>query len=177
MSALTCRLLVLSGLLVSTIVLTEACTSKPAGQSTVDTNTAESTHGVATVAANAASNAQEALTALENAWPKAVAERDTAMFEKTLAPGFVYTEDSAIMSRADVIKGMTSGPDTVQSGNNEDMVVHDFGNSTAVVTGILVLRGRGHTGPFTRRYRFTDTWTYRDGKWQIVAAQDYLIPK
>lgn len=126
---------------------------------------------------NSGGNAEQALIALENAWPKAVIDRDTATFQRTLAPGFVYTEDSAVIGRGDLISGMATGPDTVVSGGNEDMKVHDFGNNTAVVTGILVLSGKGKDGPFTRRYRYTDTWMFKDGRWQIVAAQDYLIPK
>ena len=47
----------------------------------------------------------------------------------------------------------------------------------AFSTGVLHLRGRGKDGPFNRRYQFTDTWQLRNGRWQIIAAQDYLIPK
>src|SRR5258707_399854 len=32
------------------------------------------------------------------------------------------------------------------------------------------------TGSSLSRYRFTDTWVKRRGKWQIVAAHDYLVP-
>ena len=32
------------------------------------------------------------------------------------------------------------------------------------------------SGAFERRYRFTDTWVKRGGRWQIVAAQDYVAP-
>jgi hypothetical protein len=42
--------------------------------------------------------------------------------------------------------------------------------------GWLVVRGRGANGAFDRRYRFTDTWVKRAGRWQIVAAQDYVAP-
>src|SRR5204863_3762689 len=51
---------------------------------------------------------------------------------------------------------------------------HAFGPVTAVVTGWLVVGGRGPGGEFRRRYRFTDTWVKRGGLWQIVAAQDYI---
>ena len=66
--------------------------------------------------------------------------------------------------------------DRVTSGRNEDMKVHAYGN-TAVVTGIMHLKGNGKEGAFDRRYRFTDTWLRRNGQWQIIAAQDYLIRK
>ena len=51
------------------------------------------------------------------------------------------------------------------------------GSVTAVVTGILVVQGRSSGKPFLHRYRFTDTWVKNpSGDWQIVAAQDYLMP-
>ena len=118
---------------------------------------------------------EQALLALENEWARAVVARDVTTFERLLAPGFVYTENNVVMSRGEVISSMTSGPDRVQWAGNEGMKVHNFGN-TAVVTGILVLRGRSKGAAFNRRYRYTDTWMLRNGQWQVVAAQDYLIP-
>lgn len=112
---------------------------------------------------------------LEDHWTTALVKRDAATFERLLAPNFVYTEDASVMSRADVIKSVT-GPDRVEWARNEGMKVHDFGD-VHVITGVLHLRGRGKSGAFDRRYQFTDTWQRRNGRWQIIAAQDYLIPK
>ena len=117
------------------------------------------------------------LIRLENAWARGLVNRDGALFDKLLAPKFVYTEDDKLMRRADVLKEITSGTDTVAAARNEEMEVHQFGGSTAVVTGWLIVEGRGKAGPFTHRYRFTDTWVKRKKGWQIVAAQDYLAPK
>ena len=41
------------------------------------------------------------------------------------------------------------------------------------------MKGRGATrgGPFTHRYRYTDTWMKLDGRWQCIASQDYLMPE
>ena len=80
-------------------------------------------------------------------------------------------------TRDAVLRDIVAGPDTAEAAHNEDMRVHRFG-TTAVVTGWLVVRGRGASGPFDRRYRFTDTWVRRggSGRWQIVAAHDYLVP-
>jgi hypothetical protein len=55
------------------------------------------------------------------------------------------------------------------------MTVHLHG-TTGIVTGILATRGHGASGPFSHRYRFTDTWVRRGGRWVCVAAQDYDIP-
>lgn len=115
-----------------------------------------------------------ALVVLENDWASGVVRRDTALFARLLDPRFVYTEDAAVMGKADVIKSIREG-DRVERASNSDMVVHDFG-ATAVVTGILRMEGTGAKGRFDHRYRFTDTWMRRGGRWRIVAAQDYLMP-
>jgi ketosteroid isomerase-like protein len=112
---------------------------------------------------------------LEDQWTTALVNRDARTFDHLLAPGFVYTENASVMSRADVIASVT-GSDRVEWAHNEGMKLHDFGD-VHVVTGVLHLRGRGKDGRFDRRYQFTDTWQRRNGRWQIVAAQDYLLPK
>ncbi|HEY6223673.1 MAG TPA: nuclear transport factor 2 family protein [Gemmatimonadales bacterium] len=115
------------------------------------------------------------LLQLEDGWASAVVRRDSATFERLLDPEFVYTENDRLESRAEVLRDVIHGADTVTAAHNEDMVVHCFG-TTAVVTGWLVLEGRGGSGAFVRRYRFTDTWVKRNGRWRIVAAEDYFAP-
>ncbi len=112
---------------------------------------------------------------LEDQWTTALVKRDTRTFDRLLAPNFVYTENASVMNRRDVINSV-SGPDKVDWARNEGMKVHDFGD-VQVITGVLHLRGKGKEGAFDRRYQFTDTWQRRNGRWQIIAAQDYLIPK
>ena len=112
---------------------------------------------------------------LEDQWTTALVRRDTRTFDRLLAPGFVYTENASVMNRDDVIKSVT-GSDRVEWARNEGMRLHDFGD-VQVITGVLHLRGKGKQGSFDRRYQFTDTWQRHNGRWQIIAAQDYLIPK
>jgi ketosteroid isomerase-like protein len=112
---------------------------------------------------------------LENQWTSALVNRDALTFDQLLAPNFVYTENNEVMSRGDVIKSV-NGSDRVTWARNEGMMLHDFGN-VEVITGVLHLKGTGNKGAaFDKRYRFTDTWQKRNGRWQIIAAQDYLIP-
>lgn len=115
------------------------------------------------------------ITALEEDWIKAVVNRDAAAFNRLLAPNFVYTEDDRVYTRAQLIKEVTTGSDTVVSGRNENLVVRVFGN-TAIATGWLVLAGHNSSGRFERRYRYTDTWQRTNGTWRVIAAQDYLKP-
>jgi len=117
------------------------------------------------------------LTSLENQWASGLVKRDRALFERLLAPRFVYTENDKLSRRADVLHEVAEGTDTTTAAHNEGMEVHQFGPTTSVVTGWLTVRGRGKGGPFLHRYRFTDTWVKGSAGWQIVAAQDYLVPQ
>lgn len=118
---------------------------------------------------------ERAVLDLEEGWAKAVVKRDAATFKRLLAPGFVYTEDDRVQNGDQLTRDVVSGTDTVTDARNEDLKTHTYGN-TMVVTGWLIMRGRSSGKPFERRYRFTDTWLKRDGRWQIIAAQDYLLP-
>jgi len=119
---------------------------------------------------------ERALLRLEDDWASALVKRDRVTFERLLADRFVYTENDQMMDRRAVLNSVVGGSDTVAAAHNDSMVVHRFGLVTAVVTGSLVVGGRGANGQFQRRYRFTDTWVKRGGRWRIVAAQDYVAP-
>jgi len=123
-----------------------------------------------------APSVQQTLFALENEWTKALVRGDTAAFRRLTAPGFTYTEDNVVMTQNELINAIATSTDRIESAGNEQMKLYDY-SPAAVVTGILVIKGKSKGKPFTNRYRYTDTWFYRNGKWQAIAAQDYLIPK
>jgi len=114
------------------------------------------------------------LLRLENDWSGALVRNDMGFFRRILHPDFVYTEDSVVMTKEELIKAITTSGETVTSSTSEGMKVYPHGN-TAIVTGILVVNGRRGNETFRRRYRFTDTWKYTNGRWRVIAAQDYLI--
>jgi ketosteroid isomerase-like protein len=119
---------------------------------------------------------QRTLFKLENDWARAVVKRDAAAIGRLVAPRWVYSDESGVMNRAEGIKSFTSGPDTVREASNSEMKAIVYPN-TAVVIGILQMKGSGPKGPFTRRYRYTDTWAKLNGRWQAIASQDYLMPE
>ena len=121
-----------------------------------------------------ASETEWTLTGLENECVRAIIGGDTSTLRRLFVPELVYTEDTTVMNRQELIHSIMA--DRVTSGRNEDMKVHAYGG-TAVVTGIMYLKGNGKEGAFDRRYRFTDTWLRRNDQWQIIAAQDHLIRK
>jgi ketosteroid isomerase-like protein len=118
---------------------------------------------------------ERAVLDLEEGWAKAVVKRDATTFKRLLAPGFVYTEDDRVQNGEQLTRDVVSSTDTVTEARNEDLKTRTFDN-TMIVTGWLIMRGRSGGKPFERRYRFTDTWLKRNGQWQIIAAQDYLLP-
>lgn len=119
---------------------------------------------------------QKAVFALEEKWTRALVNLDTVAFKRITAPGLVYTEDNVVMTQRELINAVVNG-DKVEWAGNEEMRFYDY-HPAAIVTGILVTKGKNRKGEaFENRYRYTDTWLYRDGRWQVIAAQDYLIPK
>lgn len=120
-------------------------------------------------------NVKRQIAVLEDEWIQAVIKRDSAAFNRLLGPDFVYTEDDRVYNRTQLIKEITQGTDTVTAGRNDDLVVRVH-RGTAIATGWLILKGRGSSGPFERRYRYTDTWMSTAGRWRVIAAHDYLKP-
>lgn len=116
------------------------------------------------------------LLQLEDDWGKALIRRDAAAFRRLLTDRFVYTENERVMTKDELIREVVSGSDTVTSAKNEGLKTYLYG-SAAIVTGVLALEGRGKDGPFRRRFQFTDTWVFQNGRWQVAAAQDYLLPQ
>jgi ketosteroid isomerase-like protein len=122
-----------------------------------------------------AEDGAKAVLGLENAWTAALVKGDAVAFRRMLADDFVYSENDQTMDRASVLAALTSGAETIEAARNEEMRLHDYG-AAAAVTGWLVVRGHSASGPFERRYRYTDIWMRRGGEWTIVVAHDYLVP-
>ena len=119
---------------------------------------------------------ERALFAVEDEWTRALVHRDGAIFDRLIAPDWVYSDERGIMGKREAIAEFTTGPDSVGAAGNEGIRAHVYG-TTAVVTGILWTRGRNKGAPFAHRYRYTDTWMRIDGRWRCIASQDYDMPK
>ncbi len=112
---------------------------------------------------------------LENNWAKALIKKDEEAFKKYLAADFFYMENENLYTREEVLQSLLSVTDVVEDAFNEDMQVHLYDN-TAIVTGWLYINGKSSGTSFKRKYRYTDIWLKKNGEWQIIAAQDYLLP-
>ena len=69
---------------------------------------------------------------------------------------------------------VASGQDFETSCNNEDVTVTTHGE-TAIVNYRFVVKFTGPNVDVHRRYRTTNVWIKRDGRWQIVAAHTAFV--
>src|SRR2546423_13204037 len=90
------------------------------------------------------------LLRLEDQWAAALVKRDSSFFRRTLHRDYVYSDERGTFNRDQVIADQVGGTDTVEYAANEDMRAHVHGTA-AVVTGILIVRGRGKDGRFEHR--------------------------
>lgn len=75
-----------------------------------------------------------------------------------------------VTDKAQDKKDLSSGDLKFQSMELSDLNVHVYGN-TAVAAGTNNLKGTYKGQDISAKYRFTDTWVKRNGKWQVVSSQ------
>jgi delta-aminolevulinic acid dehydratase/porphobilinogen synthase len=95
-----------------------------------------------------------------------------------LAEDFVGTvTDGKRYSKADVLSDPTRGAITARACSLLSAHVSFVGDSVAMVYGSETSIRKDKNGKeFNRTLIWTDTWLKRNGKWQIIAVQDMLVP-
>ena len=103
--------------------------------------------------------------------------RQVEVFAAVLDEDFVITfEDGTTYSKTGYLSYSASASTRVESVEIPEMKIRMHGD-TAVVTGVNHVKGKDEKGvAFDSRFRFTDTWTKRDGYWQAWATQGTRIP-
>jgi len=121
---------------------------------------------------------EAALKDNENRWEVAIAKHDAVTVGSMAADDFAGVNfDGKVTSRSGLIAESKKDRDTYKSAVNEKLAVHTYGPNVAVVVGTAHEKGTGKDGqPFDRKFRFTDTWVERNGKWQCVASQIMKVP-
>ena len=111
----------------------------------------------------------------ESQWAEADSKGDTAAVERVLADDFVgVAPDGTFYDKAEEIKNTREDNGNTLFNHANEIKVRFFGD-TAVAQGSETWERR--TGePKKGSYIWTDTWVKRNGKWQIVAAEDLLAP-
>ena len=109
----------------------------------------------------------------ERAWAESVVTGDPATPRRILAEDFIGVHpDGRVYCKAEMVAGTKKAPEVYASNDLNDVTVRFYGN-VAIAQGSETWRKKkGETG----RFVWTDTWVKRDGRWQIVAAQDVIAP-
>ena len=133
-------------------------------------------HAVLVCAAASAAHSQEAtdadvrskLLAMENAWNQAAEIKDLKALATILDDDLVLVDSGGrLMTKAGVLADlMASAPEPIVA---ESTLVQVHG-TTAIVTGIVRIRGIKNRKPFVRRERFVDTWRRKNGVWVAIAS-------
>jgi len=110
----------------------------------------------------------------ERQWAESVATGDTLAIERILADDFIGVDPKGrLYTKQQMIDETRNAPKYFVSNRLNDVKVRFYGN-TAVAQGSETWEKRsGERG----RFVWTDTWLQRNGRWQIVAAQDLIAPE
>jgi ketosteroid isomerase-like protein len=114
---------------------------------------------------------QANLKQMEDAWIKALVNKDQAAVGNMIADDFAgFNPDGKHVTKSQLLDEAKNEPNTLSSATNENMDVHVYGPNLATVSGITTEKGKDKKGKqFTRSYVWVDTWMERDGKWQCIA--------
>ena len=112
----------------------------------------------------------------ERQWAESVATGDASVVERILADDFVGVDPKGrLYDKATMVSDTHDAPNYFVSNRANEIKVRFYGD-TAVAQGSETWERR--TGdPLRGRFVWTDTWLRRNGKWQIVAAEDLVAPE
>ncbi len=110
----------------------------------------------------------ETIIALDKKRMQAMASKDIATLESVLGDDLVYTHSSARLdTKQSLIANMQSGSTVYSSVIPSDVKAQDLGDSV-VLTGEAHIKVNSGGNALDFRVRFTDVYTQRDGRWQMV---------
>ena len=116
------------------------------------------------------SKAEKDLMQIERDWAAAMVKRDNAAIERITSSEYtVTTPDGRLQTRAEFQADLTSGAMKLDSSEVSDLKVRVFGD-VAIVTGITTDKGQYKGQDMSGKYRFTDVFLRRSGRWQAVST-------
>ena len=112
----------------------------------------------------------------ERQWAESVATGDTSTIERILADDFVGVDPKGrFYDKVTMVADTRNAPKHFLSNHANDIKVRFYGHS-AVAQGDETWERRSGD-PLRGRFVWTDTWVRRNSKWQIVAAEDLIVPE
>ena len=113
----------------------------------------------------------DTLSKLEQEWAEAVVHHDAAAIARIEADDFIGTDpDGMVTSKTEDIEAARSQAFDITSFKLAGIKVSLYGTA-AVLTGQTTFAGTAGGHDIGGKYRWTDVFVQRDGKWQVVASQ------
>ena len=115
---------------------------------------------------------------MENDWNQAIKNHDATWYERNYADDLteIQARTGALQNKAQSIASTRADKTVFELLELSELAVR-FEGSVAIVTGVNRLKGLDEQGQaFDRRFRFTDTFVKRDGRWLVWASQSTAIP-
>jgi ketosteroid isomerase-like protein len=110
----------------------------------------------------------------ERQWAESVATGDTSAIERILADDFIGVDPKGgLYTKQHMIDETRNAPKYFVSNRLNDVKVRFYG-TTAIAQGSETWEKRSSE---RGRFVWTDTWMQRNGRWQIVAAEDLIAPE
>jgi ketosteroid isomerase-like protein len=110
----------------------------------------------------------------ERQWAESVASGDTTVIERILADDFIGVDPKGRhYDKSEMISDTRNAPKYFVSNHVNDVKVRFYGDTAIAQGNESWQRHNGEQG----RFVWTDTWLRRNGRWQIVAAEDLIVPE
>jgi hypothetical protein len=119
--------------------------------------------------------ARQYITESEKQWAEAVASGDSTVVQKILADDFIGVDTKGFQyNKAHEVHNTPEGPKYFKSNHLNTIKIRFYGDMAVAQGDEIWVRYSGQ--PLTGRFVWTDTWLFRNDKWQIVAAEDLIAP-
>jgi ketosteroid isomerase-like protein len=126
---------------------------------------------VSLAAGQSATSVEDQIKKNEQDWAQATIKSGAAAVDQYEADDIITTDPGGrVTDKAHDKTDLSSGDLKFHSMELSDVRVSVYGD-TAVATGTNTLNGNYKGQDISGKYRFTDTWVKRNGKWQVVATQ------
>ena len=116
---------------------------------------------------------EKAVLAAEKQYAEAMLKRDAATLEKLLGDDLSYAHSSMLMeTKADVLKGITSGKTNYKAIEFKTTTVRQYGN-TVITNHEMIFEQPARSN----RVYVTMVWVKQSGGWQMVQRQATRYPE
>jgi ketosteroid isomerase-like protein len=110
----------------------------------------------------------------ERQWAESVATGDSSVVERILADDFLGVDPKGrLYDKGKMIAETQNAPQYFASNHLNEVKVRFYGETAIAQGNESWERRTGERG----RFVWTDTWIRRNGRWQIVAAEDLIAPE